>query len=449
MSRHSGSAFLRRAATAAGLSLGLAVGGAAAQSDAAQSAAPAAQGTDLGADPEADSEAYRLVIGDTVSMAILGEGEGWEAQVDLDGGLRLPGFGRVHVEGKTLDQAEAFMLDEIEKTGLYVSPRLSLGIASYAPVVVTGAVRDPGAFDYRPNLTAEAASGLAGGVAMSEIDGNQTALASVQLVGDLRRLGTDILHTTIRIARVEAQLEGRETFEFDPAEMPVVAPDPDLLAHLVLREQAILDEEISGDRQLIALRTTELEETDNQIDLLLRRREVQEDMILLQQEEREAAESLDARGLRTRMDMARIERSEAEVQARLLDIDAALSQARTRRADISRALTQFRIDRRVDLLEASARERADLEQLLHQRRTALEKSALIGNPAAGFMPEEAGLVIDYTVRRRTDGTMRSFSVEPDFMLRPGDILNVRIRLNPIASPSEESSEGPSDGRALN
>lgn len=370
---------------------------------------------------------YRLTVGDIVDVAIMGEGESWEARIDLDGTLRLPALGRLHAEGLSLDDAEEALRSEIEATGLFVSPRISVAVSEYAPVLVTGTVRAPGLFQFTPTMTVEAAAGLAGGVALTAVDGPAMTLQATQLSGDLRRAETDILGTLVRIARTEAQLEGQDTFEFDSAaHSPLVRVDMDLLSHLLSRERLILTEEKQATEDLQRLRQIELSNVEKQIELLLERRKVQENLIRLQEEERTAAEELDARGLRTRMDMARLDRNDASLQAQMLDIEAALSGARTRLADISTTLTKARIDRRLSLLGESTAGRKALEKLLTERRTVLEKSVILGDPTSLAFADETTVAIEYTLRRRTDGVVETFTAHAKDPIRPGDTLLVTV-----------------------
>lgn len=375
----------------------------------------------------AQAETYRLVAGDRVGVSIFGEQESWETSIDLDGSLRLPALGRVQAEGMTLDEAEAALKARIEQTGLYISPRVSLSILDYAPVLVTGAVRAPGLFEYMPQLTARTTAGLAGGVAATGVDGTGLSLQATDFASKLKKIETDMLSVLLRKARVEAQLEDQDQIDFDAGrDVPFSNVDTGLLHQLLSREQAILTEEKQGLEELQHLRQVELDNVVKQISLLEERSKVQDGLIALQQEEVEAAETLESRGLRTRMDMARVERATASLQAQVLDIEAALSQARTRQADIASTMTQTRSARRVKLLEDSAELRAALEQLGHDRQAALAKMLIVGDSSALTMLGEADTIVRFEIRRRRDGVFETISAAPDDRIMPGDTLQVYV-----------------------
>ena len=412
----------RRRAVAAAILYALAMGPGAAP---AQGDAPAIAG---------EPGAYRLAVGDTVEARMLGEAEGWSGRIDIDGAVRLPGLGQAAVEGLSLAEAEARLEAAVGASGLYVAPEVSVALVAHAPVLVTGDVRNPGAFEFVPHLTAAAAAGLAGGVALSGADTLQLALLAPQLAGDLRRLETEIQQAVLRIARLDAQIEGRaEIAPDDPAlDVPLASVGGDLARHLLEVEGAILREEAQASEEILGLWRAERDEIENQITLLANRLEVQGDLIRLQAEEMAAAEELDARGLRTRADMARVERLDADARARLLEIEASLSQARSRRSAISRAIAEYGLARRTGFLEASAREEAALERLFHERRTTIEKQVALGDGAAAALAAEA-VAIGYSVRRRQAGVVRTMEAGPDTELRPGDALSVSIAVPPAGT----------------
>lgn len=113
------------------------------------------------------SPSYRLFRGDTLSILAVGFPDGIginSLTVGLDGYVQLPYVGSVKMEGLTLDEAKAVLMDSL--TQYLRIPDLSLVITSYGPrkVYVMGEVNKPGvqtmAID---NMNAYAALATAGG----------------------------------------------------------------------------------------------------------------------------------------------------------------------------------------------------------------------------------------------------------------------------------------------
>lgn len=113
------------------------------------------------------SPSYRLFRGDTLSVLAVGFPDGIgidKITVGLDGYVQLPYVGSVKMEGLTLDEAKAVLMDSL--TQYLRIPDLSLVITSYGPrkVYVMGEVVKPGIQDMAiDNMNAYAALATAGG----------------------------------------------------------------------------------------------------------------------------------------------------------------------------------------------------------------------------------------------------------------------------------------------
>ena len=113
------------------------------------------------------SPSYRLFRGDTLSILAVGFPDGIginSITLRHDGYLQLPYVGSVKMEGLTLDEAKAVLMDSL--TQYLRIPDLSLVITSYGPrkVYVMGEVNKPGVQDMAiDNMNAYAALATAGG----------------------------------------------------------------------------------------------------------------------------------------------------------------------------------------------------------------------------------------------------------------------------------------------
>ena len=113
------------------------------------------------------SPSYRLFRGDTLSILAVGFPDGIgidKITVGLDGYVQLPYVGSVKMEGLTLDEAKAVLMDSL--TQYLRIPDLSLVITSYGPrkVYVMGEVNKPGVQEMAiDNMNAYAALATAGG----------------------------------------------------------------------------------------------------------------------------------------------------------------------------------------------------------------------------------------------------------------------------------------------
>lgn len=98
--------------------------------------------------------AYRLSLGDRISVTIFGEGDlGAQQMIDRNGLVRLPLVGEVSVAGRSVREAEKLIEDSYRNQEMLKSPQVTLNLVGYAPREVTllGAVRAPGTFQFPPN----------------------------------------------------------------------------------------------------------------------------------------------------------------------------------------------------------------------------------------------------------------------------------------------------------
>jgi hypothetical protein len=70
---------------------------------------------------------------------------------------------------------------------------------------------------------------------------------------------------------------------------------------------------------------------------------------------------------------------------------------------------------------------AGLTKALSSRRGAEEQLILMSTLTAEDLAENKEVVLDFTIRRRTDGTQAEMKATPDTFLLPGDVLVVRMR----------------------
>ena len=158
------------------------------------------------------SSDYLLAPGDTVKLDILDDEE---IPVDLpvgpDGSIQAPFVGGVRVAGLyNLRCSEGTGAASYVEKRIFVVPKVSISVAAYRPIFVTGDVRLPGSYPYQPQLTVEKALGLAGGQFQATSTENPV-LISARLRHELDVAEADIIREALAIARTTAQLAGRTT----------------------------------------------------------------------------------------------------------------------------------------------------------------------------------------------------------------------------------------------
>ena len=108
---------------------------------------------------------YRLAPGDRVKMTVFGQNNvTGEYAIDASGSVTIPlAPGPIRIKGLTAEKAARYIQEQLVAANAFRDPRVSVELASFAPIYVLGEVNRPGEFTYRPGLSLFSAVALAGG----------------------------------------------------------------------------------------------------------------------------------------------------------------------------------------------------------------------------------------------------------------------------------------------
>lgn len=127
---------------------------------------------------QADAQ-YKLSSGDIIKINVFGEPDLSFAEIRLNdaGTFSYPFVGEVDAKGKTPSEIRRLLTDELKK-GYLIDPRVSVSVLSYREFFISGEVKTPGGYPYRPGLTLERAIALAGGLTERGSDKRITVVRS-------------------------------------------------------------------------------------------------------------------------------------------------------------------------------------------------------------------------------------------------------------------------------
>jgi polysaccharide export outer membrane protein len=112
----------------------------------------------------ASLSAYKLGVGDVISVQVVGEDDLKREKVRLSdaGTLSFPYLGEIRVRGMTVGELEDFIVKGLK--GRYLlNPQVTVAISDYRNFFVNGQVEKPGGYAYVPGLTVRKAISIAGG----------------------------------------------------------------------------------------------------------------------------------------------------------------------------------------------------------------------------------------------------------------------------------------------
>ncbi|WP_432691466.1 polysaccharide biosynthesis/export family protein [Pseudooceanicola sp. C21-150M6] len=378
--------------------------------------------------PAGWAEGYRIVAGDELNIFYAGATTSELVSVDADGQVRLVDLGGVTVAGLTLDDAETALVTAMETQGLYVSPRVSLAVADYAPIVVAGDVSNPGRVDYLPGMTVGSALALSGGSQTSGMTRNELVRARTEAESNLRTTNLDIAAAVVRMARFEAMLkeDDQPLVLSDALKARIPSPAAVDLDTLLANEQSVL----SSLRQ----RTTELQDFwDREIEVLTaqsenydRRMAVQEEIVLSAAKALDDARELQERGLQTSSRLSVVEQRDADARSRVLELESAKMQATRAIGNAERDRVQFLANQRDEALtgQQSAGVELDGLELRYQRFTDL-LGLLTGGNSGALLASDA-VSLNFTLQTPRSGRPSGSDVSLETPLLPGETLIVTI-----------------------
>lgn len=389
-----------------------------------------------GAPPTPDR--YVISVGDELELDILDDNESPQRfVVGRDGEVQLPFIGGMPVATSTIaDAREAVRRAYIERQ-IFVDPEVELSIASFRPISVLGDVRRPGNYDFQPFMTAEQAVGLAGGVAVSVSNEEARVLERRNLEGTLGRLDFDLALAAAKLARVNAQLAGKQEMAFEdvPAELrPFI-------------DRMLFDEHKAGEDQIItldagdrarrrALLQDAVEEAEKRVEYLSQRETLHTEQVARYTAELERARTLLERGLVPRSGLNEAEQQAAQAESDRLYLreqrSAAIVQAASLRSDLVRINTDW---------ERSLRQEAqsllnEIKKIVSERSSIEERMELLSLWTSAAAGMDTDVLIDYRVRRRSETGVTTQRTEAYDELLPGDMLVIAIKPPEALSASE-------------
>ena len=162
-----------------------------------------------------DSGVYRLMPGDELGVLVFDQKDlSGDFVIDSAGDIMLPLAGTAKVGGLTLGEAQELIEKRLSE-GILVHPTVSVRIAEFRAIFVTGYVRKPGNYPFISGMSVKAAIATAGGEGDAGPGEYRTsALAEADAImadEHVNQLETDRLSLFLRKARLECQRDEKAT----------------------------------------------------------------------------------------------------------------------------------------------------------------------------------------------------------------------------------------------
>ncbi|HEU5019209.1 MAG TPA: polysaccharide biosynthesis/export family protein [Pseudolabrys sp.] len=385
----------------------------------AQAALPAVK-------PAAD--VYRLAPGDRINVAVFGYPDFTsQPTIDQSGQVRLPIIGEIHAASLTVDELERRVAHELAN-GYVNHPVVTVTITEYRPIYVLGLVRRPGVFPYRQGLSVLSAIAAAGGIGTAESVRGTLSADVLQAEERVHQLEIQRATTRIRRARLNAQLNGKQTVDFP--DLSESSLDPVQFAQLIENEKRAFQSERDAEKQ-------EADSLQSQIPSLRAEIASLKDQQKLEQQQRDlnhqlvaSYEKMMGNGLIRKPNYIEVKREEARIDENIERLRSSVL-----RADQAIGDTQFRIEQLHDTYR-----RRVITELQQTDQTLLGLSVSL--PAAqrlraermrqlGLLTANEAAEPSVTVVRASGKTVVKLAAAGAFKIEPGDVVEV----GPLTAPT--------------
>ncbi|MDB5560937.1 MAG: exopolysaccharide biosynthesis protein [Hyphomicrobiales bacterium] len=400
----------------------------------------------------AQAEPYRLAPQTRLRLSVVqfmpsrGEFQRWDALggevvVSPEGNILLPVLGSVTVGNLDAAGLAAEIAKRLQaKIGLVDLPDATVEIVEYPPVYMVGNVKTPGQYQFRPGMMVLQAMALAGGEFRSESQGGQSE--TIKLQGDLQDIAADILRTSARIARLQAELAGAKQLQLPPELTKASAAAA--AGEIATQEQTIFTARTNE----LNRQTTSLSELGDlylaEIDVLQQKSKALDQQVAQSEEELAGVTSLVQKGVATVSRRSDLERTLAGLRSDRLDNTIATMTARQDLNESKRNLAKLQDDRRTEVSLALQGEQTNLERLQLRQTTTLrvlrQANELIANEKQSEVVKARGPV--FSIVRQVNGASEEIAASEATSLMPGDLVKVALSLDtaPTATPALDPAQ---------
>jgi polysaccharide export outer membrane protein len=382
---------------------------------------------------------YAIGPSDEIDIAIVGVPQlQRRVQVQLDGTISFPHLGTLTVMGLSLDDlrkairgrlggqvisvgnsAESTTTIAINQTDVLIS------IASVRPVYVRGAVMKPGAFPFQGTVSIREAIALAGGVLGSGLEGERSMLEAIQLRSDREAAWRSFVREKARLWSVKADLSDRpgpwnEIARDLPPDAEISRTEINRIVELAVAQMQTRRQSYTGERDALSNMIAHLDR-----EIAAAESQIANDEKALKEEEEEFARLTKLRNERVvnSQRYAEARRDLVASSTRMLFATSRLNEARRQRSDRELQLHKLSAERVARLYAEQEEAATALHDLGVKLRTTSAKLLTMSREVASIAPG-ARPPARYAVIRRNAGGVERLDAEEDFLLAPGDVVDV-------------------------
>lgn len=383
--------------------------------------------------PEPARAQYTLDSGDVLELSLFGAADfKRRVTVNVDGDVSVPFLGEMRAAGLSLPDLRKKMVQNLVASGVVRNPDLTIELVEHRPFYISGDVSKPGAYPYRPGLTVRHAVALAGGLDALRFRTEHPLLAMSELRGQQQSLWVELVKRRARVASIQAEIKGSGQVEFN---MPKDAPVPPALiaeiADLEMRDLKLRLAKITTQKEFFERVASA---ADDAIAMLQDAIKQHRGSLEQQASASALANAVHAKGFSANTRLNEENRALAYLKNQEVDLMARLLQARKDREDVARQLAQLTDEHQQRLVRELQEGTVELEKVRVQIRATSEKLLYTGAVKAQL--QQSGQGLELTIHRKQAQQRVKMHASEDDDMQPGDVLDIVIRPDVMAVPSE-------------
>lgn len=400
--------------------------------------------------PTASRADYRVQAGDVVEIWVAGVPElQRRVTIRLDGSISFPLLGNLAVAGLSPPQLQAAVQAALAtKVFVHRTPdgrevgiplaidAVTAGVVEYRPIYVDGDVSKAGEFPYRPFMTVRQALALAGGLDPMRVRMNNPYFESADLRADHAASWVELAKEQAHVARIKVELGYTQALDAK-ALMQVPVPQSTITQIVQVETEQLTVRVSDHERQKAFLRRA-MQQGDEQIRVLTEQQQKEEQGTRADAEELQKVLELYGKGSLPSPRVTDARRAVLLSATRKLQTASQLMQVTKQQEELVRQMEKLDDQRKIELLKElqdalvrvaalGARLQGIEEKLQY---TSVRSQRVRGND---LKPE-------ITVVRKGAERPQRVSVDEDYALEPGDVVEVTLRLE--AGRGADAMPGP-------
>jgi polysaccharide biosynthesis/export protein len=398
----------------------------------------------------AAADEYVLAKGDILEFQVLGIPDlRQRAPIGLDGTVLLPLVGVVQAAGRTVSSVRDTIAEQAARKSYpvnggggdvwhFVHPEaVVLQVLEHRPIYLNGDVAKPGEQPFRSGMTVRQAIAVAGGYDLARLQMENPILQLTDLKTSHNTLWTRLAAAQIRVARLEAELEDRD--EIDSSDLAGAPLPSNMLPAVERLESELFANRVSDhskEKQAIGVA---LQHTERRLNLLSERQQNEQTATEEDTLEYERVKKLFEEKLIpiTRVNEAR--RNVLLWSTRTLETFAEAARMERERNDLERNLVSTRDSRQIELLTELRDVMLEIADLEFQLQGNAQKLVYVGALRSELARGGGQSPPEITIVRKVADRVNRISTDEDADLWPGDVVEVKLKIEWLLSASPKSS----------